>query len=371
MDLSRRLRLVPAATLCAGVVVASTLQAPTSVRSVPDFAAARAIELTAFDVITPWLSVFNNTVNNVVGLITGPIEPPLPVAQQIIANQLLYLSELPDINIIASQAAGNVSAAIAAPVSRDLFSMDIPHALGFVALEAALAKLPEFVTVPAIVTPLISFTGSFLSGALIGLIGPILGPALAIAKTVENITAALTAPVPDIPTALSEAINVVPNVLDAFLNGGPVLAATPLVSLIGTLVGLKIPAVTTVGIAMGGLLSPGGSLFNTADMDVVIDLTPPEPPVNLQLKGVPAGTLGSLLALPRSFARALGWIGFGNPLRPGIPVPGGDVPGGVTPANGTRAATAVVSRPGSRPSPAATAAQTPHRPAAGSRAARR
>lgn len=353
MSASRIARLT-AGAFTATAVTLGTLTPP----------APTAVELAAFDVITPWLTVFNDTVDNVVRLINDVIYPPLPVAQQTLANQLLHLSELPDVTAIGAQVAANLAAGVTAPVSGDLFSMDIPHALGFAALQAAVAKLPDFTPVPGIVAPLLGFTGSFVSGALIGLIGPVLGPALALAQSVQSITAALTAPVPDVATALSEAINTVPNVLNAFLNGGPVLAATPLVSVIGSILGVSIPAVTTVGIAMGGVLSPGGSLFNTADLTIKIELPEPDPPLEFALNGVPSGTLGSLIGIPRSIARAIGWDGFGNPLRPGIPVPKAAVVK-------ARGASDVVSRPGSRPSPAAAVAQTSHRVAAGSRAARR
>lgn len=365
-----RLSQMTVGALSATAVVLAPLTPDFPRAAVPELTAIRAAELTAFDVITPWLSVFNNTVNNAVRLINDVIYPPLPVAQQAVANQLLYLSELPDIATIGTQAAGNLSAAVTAPVGRDLFSMDIPHALGFVALETALAKIPELAGASALVTPLLNFTASFASGALIGLIGPVLSPALALSQSVLKITAAMTASTPDVATALSEVINIVPTVLDAFLNGGPVLAATPLVSVLGSILGVNIPAVTTVGIAMGGLLSPGGSLFNTADLSIQIDLPDPEPPVELALKGVPSGALGSLLGIPRSIARAIGWDGFGNPLKPGIPVPGGS-PAGLGDRGAGRSASAVVSRTDSRPSPAATAAPTQHRQPTGSRAPRR
>lgn len=363
MSATRLVQFTVGAFSATAVTLASvTPSAPAN--AVGDLVSVRAVELAAFDVVTPWLSLFNNTVNNVVRLINDVIYPPLPVAQQAVANQLLYLSELPDIAAIGIQLAGNLAAAPTAPVGRDLFSMDIPHALGFVALETAVTRIADFTPVPGIVTQLLNFTGSFASGALIGLLGPIVGPALALSQSVQKIAETLAAPVPDVATALSEVINIVPNVLNAFLNGGPVLAATPLVSVVGSILGVSIPAVTTVGIAMGGLLSPGGSLFNTADLSITIDLPEPDPPVELALKGVPSGTLGSLISIPRSIARAIGWSGFGNPLRPGIPVPTGAA---LTP----RSAAAVVSRPGSRPSPAATAAPTPHRLPVGSRAARR
>ena len=332
--------------------------------TVRELVSVPAVELAAFDVVTPWLALFNDTVNNVVRLINDVIYPPLPVTQQAVANQLLYLSELPDIATIGTQAAGNLAAGVTAPVSRDLFSMDIPHALGFVALETAVAKIADFTPVPGIVTQLLNFTASFASGALIGLVGPIVGPALALSQSVLTIAESMTAPVPDVATALNEVINIVPNVLNAFLNGGPVLAATPLVSVIGSILGVSIPAVTTVGVAMGGRLRPGGSLFNTADLSIKIDLPEPDPPVELALKGVPSGALGSLIGIPRSIARAIGWSGFGNPLKPGIPVP-------TAAAMRTRSADTAVSRPGSRPSPAAAVAQTPNRQATGSRAARR
>jgi len=337
----------------------------------PGLAAVRAVELTAFDVVTPWLTLFDNTVNNVVSLITTVITPPAPVLQQIAANQLHYLSELPDVGAIAEQVAGNLGAAAAAPLGRDLRALDIGHALVFLALEAAAKELPDAVYIPPVIQPLVDATASLVSGVLIGLIGPILGPVIALGQSAQAIAGAVAAA--DLVTALNEVLNIPPTLIDAVLNGGPTLEATLLATTVGTILGVKIPVVSRVGLTMGGLLSPAGSLFNATGLSLQLTPPPPDAPIDLALKGVPVGALGSLIGLPGSVARALGWNGIGNPLKPGIAVPRspGAPAGAARQAAPPRGAAAALSASGSAPSPAATAAPTPRRAPAGSRAARR
>ncbi len=96
----------------------------------------------------------------------------------------------------------------------------------------------------------------------------------------------------------------------AFLNGGQVLDLTWLAPVLGF-----PPLVTKFGLAMGGLLSPGGSLFNALDVAVTIEGD------TLEIPGVGAGPIGSLMGFDWAIASAIGWKRDGNPLKPGIPVP--------------------------------------------------
>jgi len=87
--------------------------------------------------------------------------------------------------------------------------------------------------------------------------------------------------------------------IPAVLNGGQVLDLTPLVNLLG----IEIPGtqINSIGFALGGLLSQGGSLFNAFDTNLIIT----EYDVEVPLAGVGAGALGSVIGLTQTIANAI------------------------------------------------------------------
>jgi hypothetical protein len=92
---------------------------------------------------------------------------------------------------------------------------------------------------------------------------------------------------------------------DGFFNGHGILSLDFLIPLLPPRV-----TIDELGIAMGGLLSPAGSIFNS--VNAVVDLGFPIGKVTVE--GVKAGLIGSWFAANQSSAVAIGWSGEGNPL---------------------------------------------------------
>ncbi|KUI35165.1 hypothetical protein AU195_09705 [Mycobacterium sp. IS-1496] len=294
------LRLRPYASAGVALVGASAIAMAPVAPPLPDIKiSSPSINLSAtIDPITPWVDVFENAETNLAGLIEDWAEAPFPVLQQVIVNQLRYFSELPDFELIAGQIAENIEAAAGVLYERDLTTLDPLHQLAF-------ALLPGIVPALADLGPILDFSTTSLSGVLLGLVGPIIGPVLALAASGSAIFAELTSETPDIGAAFNTLINTPAAVADAFLNGGQVLDLTPVLSALGPALGLDLPPGTEIGIAFGGLLSPGGSIFNALD----IALGP------ISIPGQGPGAIGSLINLSQAIARALGWDGTGNPLH--------------------------------------------------------
>jgi hypothetical protein len=162
---------------------------------------------------------------------------------------------------------------------------------------------------------LLDFSASPLSGELVGWLGTALSPALQFDTDLININDALEGPTADYTTAFQDLAEIPANVTNAFLNGfgevnlEPLLEdlhiTLPAIPLLGTAEG----SITGLEIDLGGLLSPGGSLFNAIGTDVDIPQVGGE-----SLSGVAVGPLASLVELDQSIAEALGWSGAGDPL---------------------------------------------------------
>ena len=139
------------------------------------------------------------------------------------------------------------------------------------------------------------------------------GPALVLSQSITAIITKIKAS--DWGGAYNELLNIPANMTNAFLNGGPTLDLTSLIPKLG------LPSqVKTLGLAMGGVLSPGGSLFNSLDTSVNIGTD--RIPIIVNVAGVQTGPIGSLMGVGWEVASAIGWDRNGNPLHPGIPVPG-------------------------------------------------
>jgi hypothetical protein len=148
-------------------------------------------------------------------------------------------------------------------------------------------------------------------------VSPFIASGLAFMNSVQAIIGDVMAA--NFADAITELINIPANLADAFLNGGQVLDLTPLLTSLNVLPisPAEGVAVNELKIAMGGILSPGGSLFNA--LGIGIDILDTE----AEIPGVGAGWAGSMMGLGGVIAKALGWSGTGNPLNPDIPVPGG------------------------------------------------
>ena len=108
--------LRPYATAGVAMLGASAIAiAPVVVSPVlPDIrVASPAVHLSAaIDPLTPLLDLFNKSEVNVAGLVAAWLEAPAPVLQQVIANQIGYLGQLPDIGVILEQMGANLVAAL-------------------------------------------------------------------------------------------------------------------------------------------------------------------------------------------------------------------------------------------------------------------
>lgn len=307
------------ALLGAGAValspVAPTLGAAPAVNAPAHFV-SQAVELAAAtNPITRILQVWDTTATNFGSLLNAEFGPatdppitgqqaPLPTLQQFVANWIGYAAILPDFADIISDIFTNLQAAVAVPFGVDTNSLDEAHG-GIYSL------LPEQYQ------SALGFTTSYATGVLLGLVGPFVAPVLAFSSSMKAVVNSFLGG--DFGDALIELINTPANLVDAFLNGGPALDLGPLLTALGVLPISPVEgiALTDVEIAMGGVLSKGGSLFNSLGLAVTFGETPLP-----HIPGAGPGAIGSLIGLGGAFAQAIGWSGTGNPLNPSIPVPG-------------------------------------------------
>ncbi|MGV0714920.1 outer membrane porin GjpA [Mycolicibacterium sp. XJ662] len=285
--------------------------------SLPDVKVANpAVELSAaINPIAPWLEVWEHSETNLANLANTWLEAPAPVLQQIIANQLGYLQQLPDFPVILEEMVGNLRAAIQAPFATDTSTLEnttplMNHRSLFTILSELAAE--GVGPIPAELMPLVNFSTTFTSGMLLGLVGPVISPVLALVASAGAIVENLTGETPDLEAAFNTLINTPAAMVDAFLNGGQTLDLTPVLDALGiSLDPAPGTEVQTVGITFGGLLSPGGSIFNALDFGIVIGGR-----VNVPVAGQGPGFIGSLIGLTQTIAKAIGWDGEGNPLAP-------------------------------------------------------
>lgn len=293
---------------------------PVALTAPPDVKAnSPAVQLTAaIDPITPWLETFNNSEVNFANLANSWLEAPFPSLQQVIANQVGYLAQLPDFPGIVRQIVDNVGAAIKAPLAIDTSTLENTNPLlNHRSLYTILKELGDGSPIPVQLQPLVDFSTTYTSGMLLGLVGPVISPILALAASVNAIVANLTSDTPDLQAAVNSLINTPAKMVDAFLNGGQHLDLTPVLNALG----LDLDPgpgtdVQKVGITFGGLLSPGGSIFNALSFDILIASS-----LNVNIPGNPTGFIGSLIGLTKTIAKALGWDGTGNPLAPPLEEP--------------------------------------------------
>lgn len=280
-----------------------------------------AVRLTAaIDPITPWLETFNSAEVNFANLANSWLEAPFPSLQQVIANQVGYLAQLPDFEGIVRQIVDNVGAAIKAPLAIDTSTLEntnrlLSHRSLYTILSELAAEGAS--PIPSALQPLVDFSTTYASGMLLGLVGPVISPILALAASVNAIVENLTSGTPDLQAAVNSLINTPAKMVDAFLNGGQHLDLTPVMNALGLdLDPNEATDVQKVGITFGGLLSPGGSIFNALSFDILIASS-----LNVNIPGNPTGFIGSVIGLTKTIAKALGWDGTGNPLAPPLQTP--------------------------------------------------
>ncbi|MCB0948182.1 MAG: outer membrane porin GjpA, partial [Mycobacterium sp.] len=292
-----------AAIAAAGVIAVTPVAPP-----VPEALARTAsptVELTAFDPLTPWLEVFNDSEVNIAGLVNYFFDAPFPVAQQVTSNWIYYIGHLSQIGESLEQIGKNAVAAVQAPFVADQALLDATHKGLYTAIAGL---LPDY-------EALLSFAASPTSGLLMGLLGPAISPLLALSDSIQATFTAIQEGAWE--DALNSLINIPAAMTGAFLNGYGTLNLEALIPLIQP--ELPLGTLTELNLAMGGLLSPAGSLFNSVGMKVKSG-----PITLLSATGVPAGFFGTLLATGQAIAKAIGWDGEGNPLAPPLTPPYGE-----------------------------------------------
>lgn len=235
----------------------------------PHQANALAVSLAAsIDPITPWNNTIEGALNNITTLAGGIAANPLPILGQIIANQITYLGELPDIGTILGQVFGNIGNAIRAPFTPPTPCTDgsgdpcpsISTAPVFEALNTPFTQQQVYALLPFVLPPdlaqtlkpVLEFATTSFSGVLLSIIGPVVGPVLSLVNSVGGIFNALTTG--DFAGAINELINIPANFTNALLNGGEFLNLAPVLSLVG----VTLPdTIQSIGFNMGGLLSAG------------------------------------------------------------------------------------------------------------------
>jgi hypothetical protein len=301
---------IPRPFIAAGVAVVGTSAIAMSpvVVPPPSLRAEAAIQLTA---TTDWADVFSRAGANAQALIDTWREAPAPILQQIAANLRTYLMELPDLPGIATQVQANFQAALAAPLAPDPSTLDSTHR-AFYELLPAITQLPGIpdllqLSISPTGKQLLAFSTTALSGVLLGMAGPMLGPLVVLASSLESIRADLSAATPDPASAMTTLAGIPAAMADAFLNGGEHVDLTALAKAFGPAIGVSFPDGVEVGIALGGLLSPGGSIFNALDFAYDNDLLGVLH-IHVPLAtGNAVGPFGAMMEFGRAIAKAIGW----------------------------------------------------------------
>lgn len=284
----------------------------------------RAVQLTAgFDPLTTWQDVFQTASGNAMDIFNHFWAAPFPALQEELVNRVGYIGDVisnpADTGKVLEEFLDGLSTASAAhfapfvPVggaTDTLYSsLDIGHQDYFEVVQ-------QFAN-----SALVGFSASPMSGILWGDIGTTLSPTLQYGADITGIVDALSGA--DLTTAFQELVDMPANILGASLNGfGPV----DLPSLLAPSVPGLDATITSVN--MGGLLSPGGSLFNALGLSA--DATVGGTASSDFIAGEPVGAIGSLVALEQAIAVSLGWDGVGNPIADlAFPTLGGDLFGGM------------------------------------------
>ena len=296
----KELAVRPYASAGIALVGASVIAISPIAPPLPDAEISPQVRLSAaVEPITPWRNVISSADANLSDLAAAWREDPAPVLRQVIANQIRYLSDLPDFPTIIEQIGANLEAALTAPFATDLGTLEPGHAFAFPIVTEGLPELDIPALLPAELQPLLNLTTTYLSGVLLGLVSPVVGPALALSASTQAIIGHLTGDNPDPEEAFSDLINIPAGVADAFLNGGQSLDLTPVLAALGPVLGVELPEGTKIGVAMGGVLSPGGSAFNALDITIEALGFP------LTISGQGPGAIGSLIGLSRVIAAAI------------------------------------------------------------------
>lgn len=310
---------VGVAMAAAGAVAFTPLAVPPpDVQVAAPAPVSASVELTA-----SWEEVFNTAAANATKLAEFYSIAPGAALQQSIVNQVGYLQDAFNdpaaIGAVFETMAADAQRAFNLATLQGLSDMDLINA-AFQSNDLyhaiVVSVLPSFLPegTPEFVGPLVHFLASPLSGVLIASVGPLISPAVAALNSIQE----------------GDLLNLPANVVDGFLNG----ATLDLGGLLPAINGAGfLPEGTTfdkLGIAFGGLLSPGetastpdggyppaggvgGSIFSSIDLQITSNAT--GRPIVLPAPGKPLGPIAAWTNLSQMVAVALGWDGTGNPLE--------------------------------------------------------
>jgi hypothetical protein len=306
-----------------------------------------AVQLTSFDPLTEWIDTLQTAEGNATDIFDHWSAAPFPALQESIANRVGYIEDLiknpSDISTVLHDLQANLTAVIGNGTPADpgaLFGPFLPAggptdtlyqsldnvvvSTGTSIIQATkfdLFTLTQQLVIPTfgqdiqpLLNELLNFSGSPLSGELIGDLGTMLSPILEFNADVTAIGDALFGSTPDLTTAFQDLINMPADITNAFLNGFGEVDLTPLLNDLGiTLPSLTFfgaPAdITDVNVDLGGLLSPAGSLFDALGLDLDVPALG-----TIDSSGLAVGPLASMVEFGQSIAEALGWSGVGDPL---------------------------------------------------------
>lgn len=292
-----------AALATAGALALTPLGPVAAAQHTPNLPASSTAgyRLTAYNPFDAWQTVADDTRGNLGGLANQLGDAPFRLVQTIGANQLDNLADLPQLLAIASRTWTNLRAGVTTLVNdpdnlgvaennnhRVVYNL-MTEFDGGVALnvsDLALAVLP--------------ITTTATSGLLLGAIGPVVGPILAAANGAQDAFTALADA--EFGAALGNLADIPAHMTGALLNGGQHIDAKPLLDLLGIEPALPTVSINKADLELGGLLSPGTSLFKALSMNVTLGNLPF--PV-VDVTGEPAGPLASLAALPDRIAEAI------------------------------------------------------------------
>jgi len=244
--------------------------------------------------IEAWIETFQNSYTNFLALTGEYFEAPFPVVQQVLVNWAGYVELLPDVIKIAEDIVLNAEALVANQTAAQTDNLTGLHGTIYGVVKGQ---------VPEGLVPLLDYSTNYNSGMVIGALGLLVSPLLALETQIDEFVTEFGDG--DLIKAANALINIPAAMTDGFFNGHGILSLDFLIPLLPPIV-----TIDELGIAMGGLLSPAGSIFNS--VNAVVDLGFPIGKVTVE--GVKAGLIGSWFAANQSSAEAIGWSGEGNPL---------------------------------------------------------
>jgi len=325
------------AVVGAGLIAVAPVAPHTPDLHMPD------VQLTAFDPFGAWIDVFNTSSANAEAVADTFFVAPGAVLQQLLVNQVGYLGDIisnpGNIGDVFSTIGDHLQTLFTNttllnwdPDIADLEATrpiaqagDIMHGLANLMLPLVMGGDMDPDTL-AIVTEVMHFIASPVTGLLMGALGPVLSPLVEFGNSVGDIFASLGGEDP--LSVLQELYDLPARVLGSIFNGSELSLdfLIPLIADAGVLPeGLEIESLS---LGLGGLLSPGlsglpvggdidqmaedlintgigGSLWNSVGLVI---------PGVFELDANGVGPLGSLVAFSQIVAGAIGWEGGGNPL---------------------------------------------------------